>query len=133
HLPTTVATPPCHCHLRRNTTSTTPSTLPTSSRHRRDPWFCLQSAVATQQWNSFALTLGKCTSSGITITSSGNALEHFITLTVGKCTSRGITITSSGNALEHFITLTVGKCTSRGITITSSGNVLEHLFPTILP
>nr|GEV98041.1 reverse transcriptase domain-containing protein [Tanacetum cinerariifolium] len=33
-------------------------------------------AVATQQWNSYELTLGKCTSSGITITSSGNALEH---------------------------------------------------------
>nr|GFC23877.1 hypothetical protein [Tanacetum cinerariifolium] len=36
------------------------------------------SAVATQQWNSYELTVGKCTSSGITITSSGNALEHFI-------------------------------------------------------
>nr|GEV46049.1 hypothetical protein [Tanacetum cinerariifolium] len=36
------------------------------------------SAVATQQWNSYALTVGKCTSRGITITSSGNALEHFI-------------------------------------------------------
>nr|GEZ31647.1 reverse transcriptase domain-containing protein [Tanacetum cinerariifolium] len=33
---------------------------------------------ATQQWNSFALTVAKCTSSGIIITSSGNALEHFI-------------------------------------------------------
>nr|GEU89310.1 hypothetical protein [Tanacetum cinerariifolium] len=58
---------------------------------------------ATQQWNSFALTVGKCTSMGITITSSGNALEHFIALTMGKCTSRGITITTSGNVLEHFI------------------------------
>nr|GEW81688.1 hypothetical protein [Tanacetum cinerariifolium] len=36
------------------------------------------SAVATQQWNSYELTLGKCTSKGITITSSGNALGHFI-------------------------------------------------------
>nr|GEW30542.1 peptidase C48, SUMO/sentrin/Ubl1 [Tanacetum cinerariifolium] len=42
---------------------------------------------------------------------------------------RGITITSSRNALEHFIALTVGKYTSRGITITSSGNVLEHFIP----
>nr|GEW24257.1 hypothetical protein [Tanacetum cinerariifolium] len=33
---------------------------------------------ATQQWNSVALTVAKCTSSGIIITSSGNALEHFI-------------------------------------------------------
>nr|GEX93291.1 hypothetical protein [Tanacetum cinerariifolium] len=65
--------------------------------------FSLQSAMATQQWNSFALTVAKCTSSGITITSSGNALEHFIALTVRKCTSRGITITSSGNVLDHFI------------------------------
>nr|GEU66281.1 hypothetical protein [Tanacetum cinerariifolium] len=32
----------------------------------------------THQWNSFALTVAKCTSSGIIITSSGNALEHFI-------------------------------------------------------
>nr|GEU75314.1 retrovirus-related Pol polyprotein from transposon TNT 1-94 [Tanacetum cinerariifolium] len=36
------------------------------------------SAVATQQWNSYELTVGKCTSRRITITSSGNALEHFI-------------------------------------------------------
>nr|GEV20447.1 hypothetical protein [Tanacetum cinerariifolium] len=36
------------------------------------------SAVATQQWNSYELTVVKCTSRGITITSSGNALEHFI-------------------------------------------------------
>nr|GEX19725.1 hypothetical protein [Tanacetum cinerariifolium] len=36
------------------------------------------SAVATQQWNSYELTVGKYTSKGITITSSGNALEHFI-------------------------------------------------------
>nr|GEZ17190.1 integrase, catalytic region, zinc finger, CCHC-type, peptidase aspartic, catalytic [Tanacetum cinerariifolium] len=36
------------------------------------------SAVATQQWNSYELTVGKCTSRGTTITSSGNALEHFI-------------------------------------------------------
>nr|GEX12492.1 hypothetical protein [Tanacetum cinerariifolium] len=36
------------------------------------------SAVATQQWNSYELIVGKCTSRGITITSSGNALEHFI-------------------------------------------------------
>nr|GEX51756.1 ribonuclease H-like domain-containing protein [Tanacetum cinerariifolium] len=36
------------------------------------------SAVATQQWNSYELTVAKCTSRGITITSSGNALEHFI-------------------------------------------------------
>nr|GEW49401.1 hypothetical protein [Tanacetum cinerariifolium] len=36
------------------------------------------SAVATQQWNSYALTVAKCTSRGITITSTGNALEHFI-------------------------------------------------------
>nr|GFA31587.1 reverse transcriptase domain-containing protein [Tanacetum cinerariifolium] len=36
------------------------------------------SAVATQQWNSYALTVAKCSSSGIIITSSGNALEHFI-------------------------------------------------------
>nr|GEZ76646.1 reverse transcriptase domain-containing protein [Tanacetum cinerariifolium] len=33
---------------------------------------------ATQQWNSFSLTVAKCTSSGIIITSSGNALEYFI-------------------------------------------------------
>nr|GFB20937.1 putative reverse transcriptase domain-containing protein [Tanacetum cinerariifolium] len=31
-----------------------------------------------QQWNSYALTVAKCSSSGIIITSSGNALEHFI-------------------------------------------------------
>nr|GEX65821.1 hypothetical protein [Tanacetum cinerariifolium] len=37
HLPTTVATPPRHCHPCRNTTSTTPSTLSSSSRHHRDP------------------------------------------------------------------------------------------------
>nr|GEX28097.1 uncharacterized mitochondrial protein AtMg00810-like [Tanacetum cinerariifolium] len=38
-------------------------------------------AVPTQQLNSgnsFALTVAKCSSSGIFITSSGNALEHFI-------------------------------------------------------
>nr|GEZ06307.1 hypothetical protein [Tanacetum cinerariifolium] len=55
---------------------------------------------ATQQWNSFALTVGKCTSSG---TSIGNALEHFIALTVAKYSSRGIFITGSRNDLEHFI------------------------------
>nr|GEW22562.1 hypothetical protein [Tanacetum cinerariifolium] len=33
---------------------------------------------ATQQWNTFALTVEKCTSSGIIITRSGKALEHFI-------------------------------------------------------
>nr|GEW92017.1 reverse transcriptase domain-containing protein [Tanacetum cinerariifolium] len=32
----------------------------------------------TQQWNTFALTVAKCTSSGIIITSSENTLEHFI-------------------------------------------------------
>nr|GFB60492.1 hypothetical protein [Tanacetum cinerariifolium] len=39
------------------------------------------SAVATQQLssrNSFAVIVAKCSSSGIFITSSGNALEHFI-------------------------------------------------------
>nr|GFA40776.1 hypothetical protein [Tanacetum cinerariifolium] len=39
------------------------------------------SAVATQQsnsGNSFVLTVAKCTSRGNTITSGGNALEHFI-------------------------------------------------------
>nr|GEW31656.1 hypothetical protein [Tanacetum cinerariifolium] len=36
------------------------------------------SVVATQQWNSYALRVAKCTSSGITITSSGNVLKHFI-------------------------------------------------------
>nr|GEU77273.1 hypothetical protein [Tanacetum cinerariifolium] len=36
------------------------------------------SAVATQQWNSYEIAVGKCSSRGITITSSGNALEHFI-------------------------------------------------------
>nr|GEY08044.1 hypothetical protein [Tanacetum cinerariifolium] len=46
--------------------------------------------------NSFALTVGKCTS-------SGNALEHFIALTVEKYSSSGIFITGSGNDLEHFI------------------------------
>nr|GEU59646.1 hypothetical protein [Tanacetum cinerariifolium] len=64
------------------------------------------SARATQQLssgNSFALTVEKYTSSGITITSSGNALEYFIALTMGKCTSRGIAITRIGNVLEHFI------------------------------
>nr|GFC20991.1 hypothetical protein [Tanacetum cinerariifolium] len=63
-------------------------------------------AGATEQLssrNSFALTMAKYSSSGIPITSSRNALEHFIALTVGKCTSGGITITKSGNVLEHFI------------------------------
>nr|GEX34078.1 retrovirus-related Pol polyprotein from transposon TNT 1-94 [Tanacetum cinerariifolium] len=36
------------------------------------------SVVATQQWNSYELTAAKCTSRGITITSIGNALDHFI-------------------------------------------------------
>nr|GEW09200.1 protein DETOXIFICATION 48 [Tanacetum cinerariifolium] len=57
-------------------------------------------AMATQQWNSFALTVGKRTSSG---TSSGNALEHFIALTVAKYSSSRIFITGSGNDLDHFI------------------------------
>nr|GEX87324.1 hypothetical protein [Tanacetum cinerariifolium] len=42
--------------------------------------------------DSFALVVGKCTS-------SGNAFS----LTVGKCTSSRIFITSSGNDLEYFI------------------------------
>nr|GEY54313.1 hypothetical protein [Tanacetum cinerariifolium] len=33
---------------------------------------------ATKQWNSLTLTVAKCTSSEIIITSSGNALEYFI-------------------------------------------------------
>nr|GEZ59416.1 endopeptidase, NLPC/P60 domain, LRAT-like domain protein [Tanacetum cinerariifolium] len=74
--------------------------------------------VATQQWNSFALTVGKCTSRGITITSSGNSSEHFIALTVGKCTSRGNTITSSGNSSEHFIALTA---------VTTKGHVMVRV------
>nr|GEY45052.1 hypothetical protein [Tanacetum cinerariifolium] len=34
-----------------------------------------------KKWNSFTLIVAKCTSRRITITSSGNALEHFIALT----------------------------------------------------
>nr|GFA39800.1 hypothetical protein [Tanacetum cinerariifolium] len=46
-----------------------------------------------QQWqlssgNSFALTVAKCTSSGIFIASSENALEHFIP-NRGNATTRG--------------------------------------------
>nr|GEW52170.1 reverse transcriptase domain-containing protein [Tanacetum cinerariifolium] len=36
HLLTIVATSPRHCHPRHNTTSTTPSTLPSFSRHHSD-------------------------------------------------------------------------------------------------
>nr|GEV73192.1 hypothetical protein [Tanacetum cinerariifolium] len=45
--------------------------------------FCTNSGKMHQQWelssgNTFALTVGKCTSGGIFITSSRNDLEHFI-------------------------------------------------------
>nr|GEV71357.1 putative ribonuclease H-like domain-containing protein [Tanacetum cinerariifolium] len=77
-----------------------------------------------QQWqlssgNSFALTVAKRFSSGIFNTSSGNALEHFISLTMGKCTSRGITITSIGNVLKHFIPNT-WQCKKQTIVATST-------------
>nr|GEX99714.1 hypothetical protein [Tanacetum cinerariifolium] len=56
--------------------------------------------LATQQWNSFALKVGKYQSAGGTHQlSSGNSFS----LTVAECSSSGIFITSNRNDLEHFI------------------------------
>nr|GFB41738.1 hypothetical protein [Tanacetum cinerariifolium] len=93
--------------------------------------------LATQQWNSFALTVGKCTSSGIFITSSENDLEHFIPnkkmCCKGKVMPADVQTLGSGISIPLAVgtpSIGSGNLYCQWELSPSSGNALCILFPT---